>query len=172
MSEKLWDFTPMVPRLLTLDETGATGFRGLFGNHWPSLIFAELLSKDMTRAPFFSSSKTMIMTLSLLCHLHSFVSRLWAILTSLQKLYLLFGHVKNMRACVVLEITMLCTGFCRTSVLVQSVCDAWWGEQREGMVLWYVGVDFSCGTVGLQFDIFSTHMFCSLVVLGSTVSRQ
>lgn len=61
---------------------------------------------------------------------------------------------ENMRACIVLEITMLCTGFCLTSVLVQSVCDAWWGEQREGMALWYVGV------VGLRLVIFSTHTFC------------
>ena len=60
---------------------------------------------------------------------------------------------------------MSCTGFCLTSVLVQSVCDAWWGgDQREGMALWYVGVDFLCGTVGLQLDIFSTHMFCFFIV--------
>lgn len=32
------------------------------------------------------------------------------------------------------------------------------GEQREGMALWFVGVDFLCGTVGLQLDIFSTHV--------------
>lgn len=68
------------------------------------------------------------------------------------------------RACIVLEIMMSCTGFCLTSVLVQSVCDAWWGEQREGMALWCVGVGFLCGTVGLQLDIFSTHMFCFFVV--------
>lgn len=65
-----------------------------------------------------------------------------------------------MRACIVLEIMMLCTGFCPTSVLVHSVCDAWWGEQREGMALWYVGVEFWCGTTGLRLDMFSTHMFC------------
>lgn len=70
---------------------------------------------------------------------------------------------ENMRACIVLEIMMSCTGFCLTSVLVQSVCDAWWGEQRDGMALWFVGVDFLCGTAGLQLDIFSTHMFCSFV---------
>lgn len=70
-----------------------------------------------------------------------------------------------MRACIVLEIMMLCTGFCLTSVLVQSVCDAWCGEQREGMALWFVGVDFLCGTVGLQPDIFSTHMFLFLFLV-------
>lgn len=74
---------------------------------------------------------------------------------------------ENMRACIVLEIMMSCTGFCLTSVLVQSVCDAWRGEQREGMALWFVGVDFLCGTVGLQLDIFSTHMFCFFVVFVS-----
>lgn len=37
-----------------------------------------------------------------------------------------------MRACIVLEIMMLCIGFCLTSVLVQSVCDAWWGGRAEG----------------------------------------
>lgn len=90
---------------------------------------------------------------------------------SAKNISLLFGHVKNTRACIVLEITMLCTGFCLTSVLVQSVCDAWWGEQREGMALWYVGVDFLFGTVGLQLDIFSTHMFRFFVVFVS-LSRQ
>lgn len=59
---------------------------------------------------------------------------------------------------------MLCTGFCLTSVLVQSVCDAWWGEQRDGMALWCVGVDLMCGTVGLQVVILSTHTFCFFVV--------
>lgn len=66
---------------------------------------------------------------------------------------------------------MSCTGLCLTSVLVQSVCDAWWGEQREGMALWCVGVDFLCGTVGLQPDIFSTHMFCFFVVFVSLSCR-
>lgn len=45
------------------------------------------------------------------------------------------------------------------------------GEQRDGMALWFVGVDLMYGTVGLQLDIFSLHMFCSLVVF-VPLSRQ
>lgn len=29
------------------------------------------------------------------------------------------------------------------------------GKQRGGMALWFVGVDFLSGTVGLQVDVFS-----------------
>lgn len=79
-----------------------------------------------------------------------------------------------MRACIVLEIMVLCTGFCLTSVLVQSVCDAWWGEQRVGMALWYVGVDFLCGTVGLQtYSLLTCSvslLFCIFVM--SNLTKQ
>lgn len=74
---------------------------------------------------------------------------------------------ENMGACIVVEITMLCTGFCLTSVLVQNVFDAWWGQWRKGVAPWCVGVDFVCGTVGLQLDIFSTHVFGFFVVFVS-----
>lgn len=51
-------------------------------------------------------------------------------LTNLQKI-----TRENMRACIVLE--MSCTGFCLTSVLVQTKCDAWWweAEGRHGSVV-------------------------------------
>lgn len=45
------------------------------------------------------------------------------------------------------------------------------GSRGKAWSLWYVGVDFLCGTVGLQLDIFSTHMFRFFVVFVS-LSRQ
>ena len=56
-------------------------------------------------------------------------------------------HVKNMRACIVLEITMSCTGICLTYVLVQVyVMHGWRAVGRHGSV---VGVDLLCGTSAL-----------------------
>lgn len=67
---------------------------------------------------------------------------------------------ENTRACIVLEI-MMCTVYWIVSDLCVSAKCLWCmvGEQRDGMALWSVGVDFLCGTVGLQLDILSTHMF-------------
>lgn len=97
--------------------------------------------------------------------LHWFVFRKCAISTSLQKIYLIsvslwFGHVKNMRACIVVELPMLCTGFCLSSVLVHSVCDAWWWEKRDGMALWSVGVGFLCGNSWSTTHILYSLCFC------------
>lgn len=70
-------------------------------------------------------------------------------LTNLQKI-----TRENMRACIVLE--MSCTGFCLTSVLVQTKCDAWWweAEGRHGSVVCRCRF-FLSGTVGLQVDVFA-----------------
>lgn len=73
-----------------------------------------------------------------------------------------FGHVKNMRACIVVELPMLCTGFCLSSVLVHSVCDAWWWEQKDGMALWSVGVGFLCGNSWSTTHILYSLVFVSL----------
>lgn len=74
-----------------------------------------------------------------------------------------FGHVKNMRACIVVELPMLCTGFCLSSVLVHSVCDAWWWEKRDGMALWSVGVGFLCGNSWSTTHILYSLCFCIFV---------
>lgn len=52
---------------------------------------------------------------------------------------------------------------CLTSVLVHSVCDAWWGVggQRGGMALWVVGVDLLCGNSWST----TTHILYSHVLL-------
>lgn len=88
-----------------------------------------------------------------LCALSSelFSQQKCAMLTNLQKKYILFWHVKHE--------SMRCSRdggvlyWSLRSVLVKPrLCDAWWGVQRRhGSV---VGVDFLCGgAVGLQLDI-------------------
>lgn len=41
------------------------------------------------------------------------------------------------------------------------------GGRRDGMAPWVVGVEFLCGTVGLQTNLFSTRSFlCFFVYFG------
>lgn len=75
---------------------------------------------------------------------------------------------KNMRACIVLEIMVFCTGFSLTSMLVKpSQCDAWRDQGRHGSV---VGVDLNV-TVYNYSSISRYVLFCSLKMAEFTILK-
>lgn len=69
-----------------------------------------------------------------------------------------------MRACIVVEILMLCIGFCLSSVLVHNVCDAWW-EQGDGWALWSLSVGSLPGNSWSATHALNSHLLLSWLFL-------